>query len=90
MYNQPSHIGYYVNDENGILTHYQGSGGAVVISESYGEQRITAIAESAFALNGDITSVTMPDSVTRIDVGTFQNCNSLTNIVVFKKLTEIP
>ena len=75
--------------ENGVLTYYQGDGGAVVIPESYGGQRITAIAESAFSLKSSITSIIMPDSITQIDPGAFQNCSRLTNIVLSEKLTEV-
>jgi len=47
--------------ENGVLTKYNGSGGAVVIPAG-----VTSIGDYVFSWCSSLTSVTIPDSVTDI------------------------
>lgn len=49
----------------------------------------TSIGKYAFAQNGSITSVTIPDSVTSIGDNVFQNCTHLTSVVLGSGLTTI-
>lgn len=65
---------------DGVLEEYIGSGGEVIIPDG-----VTCIRNYAFN-SGDswttVTSVTIPDSVTTIEIGTFYTCCNLTDIVV--------
>ena len=49
----------------------------------------TEIAKNAFCKYNNLTSVIIPDTVTKIGWSAFQNCTKLKNITMSKKLTEI-
>ena len=49
----------------------------------------TYLAESAFKNCKKLTSVTVPNSVTKIEVGGFENCSKLKNVTLSKKMTTI-
>ncbi|MCQ2483757.1 MAG: leucine-rich repeat domain-containing protein [Clostridia bacterium] len=61
--------------KNGVLYAYNGNGGDVVIPDGVTEIR------SAFQ-DTSITSVTIPNSVTKIGAKAFENCMSLTSVVI--------
>lgn len=63
--------------ENGTLTKYTGPGGDVVIPEG-----VTAIKKWAFIGRANLTSVTIPASVTSISGNPFPLCSSLQTISV--------
>ena len=52
------------------------------------DDKITSIMPGAFA-GSAITSITLPDSFTRIEDGTFRNCTQLTSINIGKNITYI-
>lgn len=51
----------FIIDEDGVLEKYTGPGGDIIIPNS-----VTAIGEASFENCNEITSVTIPDSVTKI------------------------
>ena len=59
------------------VTGYEGTDTEVVIPETYEDLPVTVIAESAFADQSTVTSVTIPDSVTSIGSSAFSGCSSL-------------
>ena len=63
--------------EDGVLVHYIGPGGDVVIPNG-----ITSIGDSAFAHCRNLTSVTIPDGVTRIGIWAFFECINLTRVTI--------
>lgn len=67
---------------------YVGAGGDVVIPASYQGSPVTSIGISAFEKCDNITSVTIPDSVTLIDKFAFRRC-SLANVFIPHSVTEI-
>lgn len=67
--------------EHGVLTKYNGKGGKVVIPSTVKE-----ITYSAFDNRNDITSVTMPDSVTTLTRWPFSSCKNLAEIKFSKNL----
>ena len=69
--------------ENGVLKKYVGSGGNVVIPEGVFE-----IGYQAFRCRR-LTSVTIPDSVTKIDYYAFYWCPELSSVTFGKGVTEI-
>ena len=66
--------------ENGVLTHYNGPGGHVSIPE--GVTGIWNVWDGTFGKRTDLTSVTIPDTVTEIAERAFYECTGLTDIVV--------
>ncbi|HUD46218.1 MAG TPA: leucine-rich repeat domain-containing protein [Candidatus Baltobacteraceae bacterium] len=67
---------YETNGSDITLALYTGSGGAVTISNF-----VTTIGSNAFAENGYVTTITIPDSVTNIQTGAF-SISSVTEFVV--------
>lgn len=65
--------------EDGVLTHYRGSDDHVVIPDG-----VTGIALNVFSSAGcnEMTSITIPSSVTDIEERAFWNCRNLTAIHV--------
>ncbi|HEV2454438.1 MAG TPA: leucine-rich repeat domain-containing protein [Verrucomicrobiae bacterium] len=62
------------------ITGYTGPTGAVIIPDDTNGLPVTSIAANAFHLKGNVTSITLPDSITNIGQGAFQVCYALTNI----------
>lgn len=70
--------------ENGVLTKYNGSGGAVVIPKG-----VTHIGKNVFWGCTRLTSVSIPNSVTVIDSFAFADCSKLKSISIPKNVTKI-
>ena len=60
------------------VTGYTGTEADVVISAVYNDLPVTAISDHAFSGCPNITSVTIPDSITSIGIGAFQPSDSFT------------
>jgi hypothetical protein len=75
------------------ITSYTGSGGAVVIPSLVNGLPVTSISVAAFSPNFDgmasLTSVTIPDGVTRIERNVFTNCKNLTSVAIPSSVTSI-
>ena len=61
----------------------------LVIGEEMGGYTVTAIGSNAFAENGSLTSITIPDTVTSIGDGAFSGCTGLTSIIIPDSVTSI-
>ena len=70
--------------QNGVLTKYQGPGGAVDVPAG-----VTTIGSSAFRDCTALTSVSLPGGLTEIGDWAFQDCTSLTSISLPDGLTAI-
>lgn len=70
--------------ESGVLTKYNGKGGAVSIPEG-----VTRIKNNAFDTCTKLTSVTIPSSVTSIGTFAFYGCIGLTSVEIPSGVTEI-
>jgi len=55
--------------------------GAVIIPAVYNGLPVTTIGERAFFM-AQITSITIPNSVTSIEKGAFEDCEELTSIII--------
>ena len=60
---------------DGVLTHYYGNGGEVIIPA-----HVTKIDEYVFDKNNDITSVIIPPYLTDIGAGAFSDCVNLSKV----------
>lgn len=70
--------------ENGVLTHYNGSGGSVTVPST-----VTAIGARAFYSCTSLTGVTIPNSVTTIGEEAFFDCVALTGVTIPGSVTKI-
>lgn len=69
-----------------MVTSYNGSSSDVIIPSTLGGKPVKAIHHMIW---GDITSVTIPDTVTAIHAGAFANYQNLTKVVFSKNLEKI-
>ena len=86
----------YESDWEGLyarITGYTGEDTELVIPEYVGSgntyYKVNAIGTSAFEKNHEITSVTLPNSITKIEGLAFGNCISLVEVHLPNSLTEI-
>jgi len=88
-------IKYTVSNENLIVTGYNealSSGETKIISQlNYvgREMRVIGVSDCAFEFCTDLTSVTIPSSVTSIGIGSFSFCTGLTTVTIPSSVTSI-
>jgi hypothetical protein len=85
---------YTLNGNNeATITSYSGPGGAVAIPASVGGFPVKTVGGGRTAIfgsgNTSVTSVTIPDSVTRIGDYAFDNCIGLTSVIIPNSVTSI-
>lgn len=80
---------YVTNNGSITITEYTGPGGAVSIPESTNGLPVTSIGDEAFYESFYVASVTIPDSVTNLGLGAFEECYSLTNVTLGHGITRI-
>lgn len=71
------------------ITGYVGANPEVIIPETIADCPVTTVYDRAFAENKNITSVTIPESVTKIGMHAFLDCENLTEIKLPSGLVEI-
>jgi len=64
------------------ITKYKGNEKVVIIPEKINNLPVFVISDNAFINNKNITSITIPDSVTRIRGGAFKDCTKLLKITI--------
>jgi len=81
---------YAAESGNGYsITSYAGNGGNVVIPKKAQGKNIVSIADKAFYWKSNITSVSIPSSVTSIGKQAFYYCSGLTSITIPDSVTTI-
>ena len=80
---------YEVHEDQVEIVGYVGDATEVVIPAEYKNLPVTAIGTSAFANRSDLTSVSIPSSITFIGNGAFFGCTGLTAISLPENLTAI-
>lgn len=82
-------FGFYILNKNELMiTKYKGSSKDVEIPETYNDYTVTAIGSYVFD-STDITSVTMPDTITEIDDYAFSSCRSLESVKLSSNLKTL-
>ncbi len=81
---------YKLNEDEISYSVYEGSSTAnrIVIADIYNGLPVTNIGKKAF-LCSELTSITIPDSVTSISEEAFRGCSKLTSIIIPKSVTSI-
>ncbi|MGD0816208.1 MAG: leucine-rich repeat protein [Verrucomicrobiota bacterium] len=83
VYDTQSQFGYMTNAGGTTITitNYSGPGGIVTIPTNISGLNVTGIGQEALLDNNNLTSVTIPGSVTNIESGAFEYCSVLTNVI---------
>lgn len=81
---------YEVNEDGTIsITGYQGTETALDIPATVDNYAVSAIANHAFEANWDLTSVTLPNGLARIEEGAFMDCGMLTTVQIPDTVSQI-
>ena len=82
---------YTVNEDNSSITidAYTGSAKKVVVPSEISGIPVTVIGEGAFQDQSQISKVTLPKSITRIESNAFFGCSALTTINLHKSVIFI-
>ena len=72
-----------------IVSDYEGSATEISILSEYNGLPVTSIGERAFKGCGELTSITIPDSVTSIGSFAFEGCSGLTSVTIPDSVTSI-
>lgn len=90
--NPASDFTYELNKSgNGVLIKgYVGKDSKVFIPAQIEGFPVTEIKSSSLCYGKELTSVVIPDSVTKIGIEIFNNCEALGQVVLPKNLTKIP
>lgn len=83
---------FTLNDSgNGyVVTSYKGSGAQVTVPDWYNQKPVTEIGGGAFQGKAFITSVSMPNTITRIGAAAFKNCTGLSSVTSYAASAEPP
>ncbi|MDR1700641.1 MAG: leucine-rich repeat domain-containing protein, partial [Lachnoclostridium sp.] len=71
------------------ITKYIGSGGNLVIPETFGDTIVSTIASSAFKDCTSITGIVVLDNITSISSNAFAGCTQLTDVTIGDKVVTI-
>jgi hypothetical protein len=80
---------FWFEEEIGTITGYAGAGGAVEIPSTIGGTTVLAIGADAFRDKSNITSISIPNSVTSIGEHAFFQCYGLKSISVPIQATTV-
>jgi hypothetical protein len=80
---------YFKDAERVTIYQYDGADTAITIPETIDKVPVTGIEDWTFANNASLTSVTLPDKVTRIGNGAFSGCSGLTTVNIPAGVTSI-
>jgi hypothetical protein len=86
-----AHAQFTYSTTNGTITitGYTGTDSAVAIPSTIDGLPVTSIGSKAFSAMGEITDVTIPNSVTSISYAAFNGCTGLTDVAIPNSVTNI-
>ena len=85
-----SQFQYHINDQGYVtIDHYSGSYTEVVIPDTLSGHAVKEIGEAAFSNCRNVTSVTIPSSVTTIGKQAFKECSRLKSVTILGGVTSI-
>ncbi|MGJ8641836.1 MAG: leucine-rich repeat protein [Luteolibacter sp.] len=73
---------YETNGGEVTVTRYYGTGGDVVIPQTYDGNPVTTIGSNAFSNQTEITSIEIPEGVTSIENFAFGGCSQMTSVLL--------
>lgn len=79
----------FFNVSDGVLSEYTGDESSVSIPSKVGSSNVIAIGTGAFMGNTNITTVSIPSTVTRIGIEAFSDCTNLRSISLPSSLQSI-
>ena len=82
-------VNYSISSDVAYVTASRSASGNITIASSYNGKPVVSIGIEAFYFCANLTSVTIPNSVTNIDGGAFTGCISLTNVVIGTNVANI-
>ena len=72
------------------ISSYNGADGVVIIPNTINGKEVTAIGTGAFASDGSLTNIAIPDSVNTIGINSFSFCtNAFTNALPMPELPPV-
>ena len=80
---------YVENSGEITIMQYSGYDAEIVIPSEIDTKPVTLIAEEAFRMNPDVTSVIIPEGVTSIGDSAFEECSSLKSVTIPDIVTTI-
>jgi hypothetical protein len=80
---------YITNNGTITITRYIGPGGAVTIPATITDLPVATIGNNAFGSCTNVTSVTIPKTVTGINYAAFANCTNLISVTIGDSVTFI-
>ncbi|MBO4676003.1 MAG: leucine-rich repeat protein [Oscillospiraceae bacterium] len=73
---------YEIDGGEATITKYNGAGGEVTIPSTLGGKPVTVIGNYAFSGCTDLTAVTIPKSITKMEYGAFSGCDGLEQVKI--------
>ena len=80
---------YEVFEDRAVIMDFTGSETDIVITSHIGSYPVTEIGHYAFEASWDVTSISLPDTITTISEQAFADCESLTGIAIPETVTFI-
>ncbi len=80
---------YTVEDGFATITGYEGMGGDITLPDELGGAPVRAVADYAFARNGTLTSVVIPEGIESLAECAFFDCVNLATVTLPDSLSEI-
>ena len=78
-----------LEDDTASVVGYSGTETSIKIPYTMNGKTVTSIDDYAFSYCENLTSITIPDSVTHIGCGAFYDCKNLTSVTIPKSVIEI-